>query len=110
MKRCWRVNLTQTKQAFDAAQITMTCQAGGCGTGFPTPTTQVQTATFTPSATLVPGVTPSITPTPSATALPRGGFFEDLQGGNPGSLALVGFAAIALVGVIFASRKLRIQA
>jgi cytoskeletal protein RodZ len=102
------LQLTQTKQAFDALQITMTCQAGGCTTGLPTITEQA--ATFTPSATLVPGVTPSITPTPSATALPRGGFFEDLQGGNPGSLALVGFAAIALVGVIFASRKLRIQA
>ncbi|MHB8625718.1 MAG: hypothetical protein ACYDBJ_11260 [Aggregatilineales bacterium] len=43
--------------------------------------------------------------------LPTSGLYEDLAGGkaSPGSLALVGVAAIGLVGVIVAARRLRVK-
>ncbi len=43
--------------------------------------------------------------------LPTSGLYEDLAGGkaNPASLALVGVAAIGLVGVILAARRLRVK-
>ncbi len=48
---------------------------------------------------------------PTVTALSGTGFFEDVAAGkaSPGSLAVVGFAALGLVGVIVAARRLRVK-
>jgi hypothetical protein len=67
--------------------------------------------TATPAAGTLPAV--SVTPgTPGPTAtkrLPQGGFFDDVAAGraSPNSLAVVGFAALVLVGIIVAARRLR---
>ena len=47
----------------------------------------------------------------AATQVPRTGLYEDLAAGRaaPGSLALLGLAAIGLVGLIVAARRLRVK-
>ncbi|MEP7287627.1 MAG: hypothetical protein ABI947_17880 [Chloroflexota bacterium] len=100
------IDMTNTKIAMDADNQTATCAAtvGGCvGTSFPTLTeTPTEVPTVEAGVTLVPTIGPT---------MPRSGFFEDVAGGQatPANLALIGFATVALVGLIFASRRLRIK-
>lgn len=64
----------------------------------------------TPTSPGTPG-TPTQTPSPTATALPQGGFFDDVGVGDatPNNLPLFALAALGLVGVIVAARRLRVR-
>jgi hypothetical protein len=112
-------DMTNTKVAFDAANAGMTataCVENPTGVGCARATEP--TITITPSlVTKVAGAiteTPdqgAVEPTPNPTALAAAGFFDDLAGGqaSPASIALIGLAGFGLVGVIIASRKLRVK-
>lgn len=130
--------LAQTGTAFFNINASATCAAdpksAGCGgpitattggtvvaqNGSPTVNPRSLTRTAVALADTLTAQVPlgvaSLTPLPQGTRkptpLPRTGVFDDLSGGSasPSSLAVVGLAAVALVGVIFASRRLRIQA
>src|SRR5262249_12624013 len=98
-------DLANTKAAMDKTNAAATCVAdpNACKGG-------AATATgfgVSPTGGTKIGVVSSKTPK----AIPSFGFFEDLGGGkaSPDSLAFIGLAAVVLVGVIFASRKLRIK-
>jgi hypothetical protein len=63
------------------------------------------------SGTIVPAGSPSAeTPIPTATALPRAGFFEDLGGdSSPAGLTFLALVGLGLVAVIVMIRRLRAQ-
>jgi hypothetical protein len=111
-------DMTATKLAFDQANAALTataCVEAPTGPGCAASTEEVVTETITPTLvgsgiTATPGkvaVVPSATPD----RLAGTGIFEDLAGGqaSPASIALIGLAGFGLVGVIVASRKLRVK-
>jgi hypothetical protein len=66
--------------------------------------------TLPPVTVVAGGFTPEVA-TATKKSIPGTGFFEDVASGKagPGSLALVALAALVLVGVIVAARRLRVR-
>src|SRR5262249_39825798 len=96
-------DLANTKAAMDKTNAAATCIADpkACAGGAATATGFGITAT---GGTKVAQI-------PTATRIGKFGLFEDIAAGKatPDSLAFVGLAALVLVGIIFASRRLRIK-
>ncbi len=106
------------KQATFTAQTATAAAAAGLATatGQPAGIATVTPPSFAGTApvtilgpeggTVVPGVTGTATPKFYATT----GFFEDIgAGANPNNLPLFGLAALGLVAIIFAARRLRVK-
>ncbi len=125
----------QTQNA--ALLLTLTAQAAGSGTPTPLPSELGTPIFITPTpdsggvlVTISPSPTfglielgtpatpislvtvgPGGTPAPTVTALPQGGFFDDIGLGSasPNSLPIIALLALGLVAVIFVARRLRVK-
>ena len=105
--------LIQAQTAF-AVQLTLNAiPAGSTETVVPQLTQnaqigEAQTAIAVQLTANARGIGGAVTVTPS---MPRTGLYEDIAQGKatPGNLAFVGFAAIGLVGVIVAARRMRVK-
>jgi hypothetical protein len=86
--------VNQTATAIADAFLTATAIAGGVRVGEPTP------ETFITAVVTIP-----LTPIP--TALPDTGLFDDVMGGDAGSMGALALALVGLVGVIAVARHLR---
>lgn len=125
----------QTQNA--ALLLTLTAQAAGAGTPTPLPSDLGTPIFITPTpdsggvlVTISPSPTfglielgtpatpislvtigPGGTPAPTVTALPQGGFFDDIGLGSasPSRLPIIGLLALGLVAIIFVARRLRVK-
>jgi hypothetical protein len=111
----------ETLLAMTNVAATLTAQFGSGGAVPPEQQTQTAIALLTQAAqtgTIIVQLPTTVSPFETAkptriqpTKLPNGGFFDDVSTGkaSPSSLAVVGFAALGLVGVIVVARRLRVR-
>jgi len=112
------VDVGATNDALTAAAVISPDDMTATAAGFLTQTAEAGGGTATETPTECVGCGGPVTatglaqvPTVTVTALAGTGLFDDMAGGSatPGNLALFGFAALGLVGIIFGARRMRVK-